>query len=76
MHPPPNTRAVKTAVVAGPDGTVLWDGWASGLKGQGKVREMEEDSCGHLWRGQPHLQKCTQTMHSLADGSTKDAPSH
>lgn len=36
VHPTQNTRAAKTAVVARPNGAVLWDRWASGLKDQGK----------------------------------------
>lgn len=39
VHPTQNTRAAKTAVVARPNGAVLWDRWASGLKSRGRRRE-------------------------------------
>lgn len=49
VHPTQNTSAAKTAVVARPNGVVLWDRWASGLKDQGKGKENESGEGHKLW---------------------------
>lgn len=49
VHPTQNTSAAKTAVVARPNGAVLWDRWASGLKGQGKGKGNESGEGHKLW---------------------------
>lgn len=80
VHPTQNTRAAKTAVVARPNGAVLWDRWASGLKEQGKAKgngsgeDTALGTCSKDRRAAKAKPPLAIQVKNVAEGTTADTP--